>query len=340
MKILHLLASPVFSGPAETVINLALAQRALGHEVTVAIDRRRAGLSSEEPLQPKLAGTSLLDEGGLELSAHSPIWNVLRDTRRLRSRSVDVVHAHFSHDHWVARLGQPRNSVLVRSIHAPRSLRWSTPAADGFTVPMPELQSRLGQKPSRVLPALIDATFTASSDPFALRTQLAQEGTPLIGMVSTFQPSRRHALAIEAFSELQKIEPRARLLLIGDGVLEPALRAQVNALGLQDKVTFAGYRSGAAFVERLQILDQLWVLGLGNDWSARAALQARRCGVRVLAVAEGALPLYADVVVESLSTTAVRDAALRTDRRSTTLPNNAAVAEDVLELYRQCGATA
>ena len=45
MRILHLLASPFFSGPAESVALLALAQRALGHEVSVAVDRKRPGLT-------------------------------------------------------------------------------------------------------------------------------------------------------------------------------------------------------------------------------------------------------------------------------------------------------
>ena len=52
MKILHLLASPVWSGPAEPVALLAAAQRALGHDVRVAIDRKRLLVSSEELALP------------------------------------------------------------------------------------------------------------------------------------------------------------------------------------------------------------------------------------------------------------------------------------------------
>ena len=48
MRILHTLASPAWSGPAEGVALLADAQRRLGHEVQVAIDRRRHEVSSEE----------------------------------------------------------------------------------------------------------------------------------------------------------------------------------------------------------------------------------------------------------------------------------------------------
>ena len=64
MKILHLLASPFFSGPAELVTQLALAQRALGHEVSIAVDRKRTTTTSEELIVPRLGG--LLAEAPLD----------------------------------------------------------------------------------------------------------------------------------------------------------------------------------------------------------------------------------------------------------------------------------
>ena len=135
MRILHLLASPFWSGPAENVALLALAQRQAGHEVAVALDRRRTKVDAEEPAVPRFEALGLLDSGGLELSVKSPPWTVLGDMRRLRSRTLDVVHAHFTHDHLIARWARPQGAVLVRSIHAPRSLRSSLPKADAYTVP-------------------------------------------------------------------------------------------------------------------------------------------------------------------------------------------------------------
>ena len=71
MKILHLLASPTFSGPAENVLGLALAQRELGHEVSVAVDRKRTVVTSEELFVPKLESAGLLDRGGFDLIPES-----------------------------------------------------------------------------------------------------------------------------------------------------------------------------------------------------------------------------------------------------------------------------
>lgn len=338
LRILHLLASPVWSGPAENVALLALAQREAGHEVGVAVDRLRAGLGSEEPAVPRLRELGLVDEGGLELSVKSPPWRVLRDMRRLRTREVDVVHAHFTHDHWVARWGRPRGSVLVRSVHALRSLRASLPRADAYTVPCASVLERLAGRRVRLLPPLVSSAFRPVEDKAALRRELGVEGAPLVGMVSTFQASRRHGLGVEAFALLRRRRPGARLVLVGDGVLVEPVRQQVRALGLEGEVTFAGYQQGEAFVRWLQALDEVWVLGLGNDWSGRAAAQARACGVRVVAVGEGHLPELADARVEALEPEAVVAASESGTRARVGLPSNAEIAAAMVDLYEQARA--
>jgi glycosyltransferase involved in cell wall biosynthesis len=349
--VLHLLASPWWSGPAENVALLALAQAEAGCEVSVAVDRRRTHAPAEEPAVPRLEALGLLEgAAGLALSVKSPPWEVLQDAWRLRgARGVDVVHAHFSHDHLLARLGRPRDArgrpaVLVRSLHAPRSLRRLLPHADAYTVPSEELRARLPGRRVAVLPPLVDPRFTPAPDRAGLRRALGLPpgASPLVGMVSTFQPSRRHALGVAAFAQLRAARPAAHLVLVGDGALLPQVRAQVEALGLGAAVTFAGYQGAGAFVPWLQALDEVWVLGLGNDWSGRAAAQARACGVRVVAVREGALPQLADALVEARveapTPEAVLAASLSGGRGAAAHPGNAEVARGVLALYREAGA--
>lgn len=339
MRILHLLASPVFSGPAENVLLLAAAQRALGHEVSVAVDRKRPGLSSEEPLVPRLRAAGLLDEGGLELSVKSMPWSMAKDAVRLRRREVDVLHSHFSHDHVLARFNRPRGAVLVRSVHAPRSFR-ALPAADAYTVPSAADLARVPEgKPAIRLAALVAPEFAPADDREALRRELGISGAPVFGMVSTFQPSRNHLLGLAAFARICAQLPAARLVLVGDGELEPVLRARAEALGIASRVQFAGYQSGPAFTAYLQTLEQVWVLGLGNDWSGRVAAQARACGVRTLAVDQGALGENADVLLGSSTTEEeLAEAALSTSARELSPSNNDEIAASVVALYARAGA--
>jgi glycosyltransferase involved in cell wall biosynthesis len=335
MKILHLLASPVWSGPAENVALLAVAQRALGHDVSVAVDRKRPALRYEEPSVPRLRALSLLDEGGMELCVKSLPWRMVADVLALRRRALDVVHAHFSHDHFVARWGRPARAVLVRSIHAPRSLK-HCPSAQAWTVPTEREAARVSGR-VLVLPPLLGMAFHPPEDRRALQRELGIEGAPVIGMVSTFQPSRRHELGIEAFGRLRDAHPRARLVLVGDGPKAAEIQGMVSARGLQ-RVHFAGYQSQEAFPRWLQALDVVWILGLGNDYSGRAALQARACGVRVVAVQEGALATLADQVLPEASPEALVRATNESSRRAIDLPANDDVARRVVSLYAACGA--
>lgn len=334
MRILHTLSSPVWSGPAEGVALLADAQRRLGHDVKVAIDRKRTQVTSEEPSLPYFETMGLLDERRLELSVKSSPTQVWRDVRALKSIEVDVVHCHFSHDHTVAFFGRPSMAKVVRSIHAPRSLRWSTPRANGWTVPTEALSKQLAPQQCLVMPALVAETFKPPADRAALRKELGLQGAPLIGMVSTFQPSRRHDIGIEAFARLKREKPDARLVLIGDGDLGAVLRVGVLSRGITDAVTFPGYQQGPDFVRWLQAFDEIWVLGLGNDYSGRAAAQARACGVRVVAVDEGALPQIADEIVPA-DADAIVKASLGAGRRALEVPTTDQIAATVIGLYER-----
>jgi L-malate glycosyltransferase len=333
VRILHLLSSPVWSGPAEPVALLAEAQRALGHAVSVAIDSTRAGTGSEEAAAPRLEALGLLDSRGLRLSTRDGAAGVWRDARRLRTLEADVVHTHFSHDHWVAALSRHRG-VRVRSFHAGRSLRTLRPPAAAYTVPTPELGSGLAE-PWMVLPPLVPTAFRPPADRAGLQASLDLT-PPVIGMVSTFQPSRRHELALEAFGLVRARLPQATLVLVGDGKLGPALRARAEALGLP--VRFPGYQSGDSLLRWMQAMDELWVLGLGNDEAGRAALQGRAVGARVVGVHQGALSAWADALLEAPTPEALARIALGEERRAVAMPEVRSVAEALLGLYARAGA--
>jgi glycosyltransferase involved in cell wall biosynthesis len=332
VKILHLVATPYWSGPMDNVAQLALAQRQAGHQAWIAIDTKRHEAPSEEPAMPRLERLGLKSPFALDLSTKSSPWAWMRDLQALQSVDVDVVHSHMSHDHWLARWARSTRYVLIRSIHAARGLRKFLPRADGYTVPYQGALELLSRSPARVFPSMISDTFVPSSDRPSLRRSLTWEGAPVIGMISTFQPSRRHELAIRAFQRVKEERPSARLVLMGDGVLLPAVREQVEHLGLSSSVSFEGYQTGPGFLRRLQALDEVWILGLGNDWSARAAVQARACGVRVIGVREGALLDWADVLVE-IDPADVAQASLSGAMTQRTVRPAQSIADEILELY-------
>lgn len=68
------------------------------------------------------------------------------------------------------------------------------------------------------------------------------DNAPVVVQVARFHPVKDHATAIRAFEAVHRARPDARLVLIGEGELCPAVEAQVCAAGLQGAVVFAGER--------------------------------------------------------------------------------------------------
>lgn len=65
----------------------------------------------------------------------------------------------------------------------------------------------------------------------------------LVGHVGRFHNQKNHSFLLEIFAELAAQRSDAKLLLVGNGPLEQQLREQVQALGIAEKVIFAGVRS-------------------------------------------------------------------------------------------------
>jgi glycosyltransferase involved in cell wall biosynthesis len=63
-----------------------------------------------------------------------------------------------------------------------------------------------------------------------------------IGHVGRFSQQKNHAFVIDVFSELIKLEPKAFLLLTGDGELRREIEKKVLEVGLSQRVLFLGSR--------------------------------------------------------------------------------------------------
>ncbi len=69
------------------------------------------------------------------------------------------------------------------------------------------------------------------------------QSTLLLGHVGRFHPIKNHVFLVDIFSELVKLRPESKLLLVGQGDLEQAIRDKVEALDLSDRIIFVGIRS-------------------------------------------------------------------------------------------------
>jgi glycosyltransferase involved in cell wall biosynthesis len=93
--------------------------------------------------------------------------------------------------------------------------------------------------------------FSSPVDKAAVRGELGIAPDALVlGHVGRFCEQKNHAFLLKIAAEVAKREPRAVLLLVGDGALRPRVERRVASLGLRDRVIFTG---GRGDVHRLML---------------------------------------------------------------------------------------
>ena len=297
LTILHLAANRWWTGSADPIIRLAGGLEARGHWVMLGVtpgDRFEA--------KAREAGIALVP--GLSLSVRFAPVAFVRDVARLRGlireKRVDVIHAHHSHDHWLATLARG-DAAVVRTFHNARAVRRGWPSAmlyrrtSGAIAVSREIweRCRAAGIPAERLWTIgggVDLRrFTPDADGQAVRREFGLGQGPVIGSVARLAPNRGHEVLIAGFSRLLEHLPDARLLLVGKGEALPRLQALVRELGLSSQIIFSGYRDHD-LPEVLAAMDCFALMGAGSDESCRAALEAMAAGKPVVARRVGALP--------------------------------------------------
>ena len=93
-----------------------------------------------------------------------------------------------------------------------------------------------------VIPNAVDVdAFDLGGEPDeALKRRLGLQGSLVIGFIGSFYAYEGLDLLMAAMPKVLARLPQARALLVGGGPQDAALKAQVQALGLSDKVVFTG----------------------------------------------------------------------------------------------------
>lgn len=289
MRVLELLASNRWTGPAEPVASVARELGRRGHHVEVAVETARGGT-----IVPRLRELGLEVREDLGLGPGAGAVAFLADLRRLSSigKGFDVLHANFSHDHLLSLLALWRRGGrrVVRTVHSSRSLEPRAMqgighrATDGLIAVCEAharlLESRFRVAPERILAirgAVDGAVFTPQGSDLRAELGLAPD-TPVAGIVTRVKAGRRLEELVDAFGVVADRLPEARLLVVGRGEGMDHLRARVDARGLRREVIFAGYRTGAELAAAYRTFDVKVLLAEGNDGTCRALLEGMAAG--------------------------------------------------------------
>jgi glycogen(starch) synthase len=289
MRVLHVLdhSIPLHSGYAFRTLAILREQQRLGwHTLQLTTPKQGAGGLREETVEgmrvhrtPSLAGAGFVtqmrltaariaeivrDEKPDLIHAHSPVLNVLPAIWVRLSRRLPVVYEMRASwedaavDHGTAR----EAGVRYRLSRALETLALGR--ADQITTICEGLRGDIAARgiphdKITVIPNAVDPQafrFGVPAD-MALKRQLGLEGCTVIGFAGSFYGYEGLHMLVQALMRLLPRRPDLRLLLVGGGPQEPALKAQVAQLGLQSRVVFTGRVPHADVQRYYQLIDVL-----------------------------------------------------------------------------------
>jgi glycosyltransferase involved in cell wall biosynthesis len=331
----------VMRGTERLVHDLATAQAAAGHEVTILTSRRGASKVSEEDGVRVVRRRRLPEPPPLRwYELH--LVNVPRVIAGLVRGRFDVAHVHFPSDAWGAALahrlggppfvftihGIPTRPYLVARRYRLEMLRRAIEAAAAVTVGSEAAARPLRDyalcEPVIVPPGLRVAQFATDRD--------REDQPTIVCAASLGDPRKRAALLFDAFERLRRHRPEARLRVfetrdpvLSAGGRPPLPEGAEELRATSDPAELAAiYRS--SWVSVLPAVEEAFGLVLTESLAAGTPVVADRSGAgpEILDGAEGVGRLFepddpedlARAMSEALELAAVPETVERCRRRA------------------------
>ena len=281
-------------GLERMAVDLALAQRAAGHQVSVYC------LFSAGPLRKELDGRGI-PVREFHKPQHSNAALAWSMARQLRSDGAEVLHGHNPGVHHAAAVAKvlAGAAVCVNTRHSAansqgvpyqeRYFRLVEPLTDHVVFVCEEVRNRLlprlryrPEKCSVIWNGVATERFSKHpASPGALRPRIR------FGTVGRLVPAKGHAVLIEAFAKVAQQLPGAELHIYGYGPLEQELRDLAARLGMEGRITLEGRAEDPAAA--LESLD-LFVLSSLNEGLPLVIMEAMAAGLPVVSTRVGGVP--------------------------------------------------
>ena len=299
-RVLHVLANLGAGGAERMAVHIVLGLNRQRFEPAIVAFSGRYGSDLEQQLDQAGVKTWFLGKGpGFESRTYYRLHRVFKEFR------PDIVHTHVH----VMRYAFPSllyfkprlmvhtvNNIAEREIE-PRA-RWIQrlayrrgviPVAVAREVAV-SLERLYGIGNSRVvwncIPTHLYASPQTSRETWRAKQGFSEEDV-LFVCVARFAPQKNHALLINAFAKGPASDPKAHLVLAGQGVLRAELQKRVNQLGLTNRVHFLGLRRDIP-----EVLGAADIFALGSDYEGNplSVIEAMAAGLPIVSTAAGGVP--------------------------------------------------
>jgi PEP-CTERM/exosortase A-associated glycosyltransferase len=223
----------------------------------------RGELDLMRAVQRRLA--ALVREVGADvIHAHSPVLNAIPALRVGRDTGIPVVYEvrafweDAAVDHGTTTEGSLRYRLTrAMETHALRRADHVFTICEGLRA---DIAARgIPQNKVTVIPNAVDIDgFAMGGEPDpALQARLGLQGATVLGFIGSFYAYEGLDLLLAALPMMLRQRPELRVLLVGGGPQEEALRAQAQALGLAERVVFAGRVPHAEVSRYYDLVDLL-----------------------------------------------------------------------------------
>ena len=293
LRIVHTEASLGWGGQEIRILTESAGMIARGHDVRLLCPPQ-ARIFTE-------AGTFGVPVEALPIGRKN-LSGVLAMRRWLARHRVDVLNTHSSTDSWLCALAATTLSgappiVRTRHISPPirnnAATRWLYQRATTRIVTTGErLRENLirdnGYDASRIVsvPTGIDSGRFTPGDRNTARAQLGLPAdVPIVGIVATLRSWKGHLYLIEALTKLR--DPRVQLVIVGNGPMLQALKADVAARGLDARVRFAGNQNDV--LPWLRAVDVFALPSYANEGVPQAIVQAMLVGLPIVTTPVGSI---------------------------------------------------
>jgi glycosyltransferase involved in cell wall biosynthesis len=224
-----------------------------------------------------------------------------------RSRHFDVVHTHASKAGILGRLAASKCGVplVVHTVHGQAFHAYQSAWKNKLYILAEKIAARHCHKIYAVAQAMIEQCVQAGVAPRekyqvvysgmdlqaflnarpeeSLREKLSlPAGTPVIGKIARIFELKGYEHLVDAAPQIVAAVPEVRFLLVGDGILRPAIEQRIAALGLQEHFVFAGLVPPQDICRYTALMDVLAHLSL-REGLPRTAVQALASGIPVVA---------------------------------------------------------
>jgi PEP-CTERM/exosortase A-associated glycosyltransferase len=295
LRVLHVLdhSIPLHSGYTFRTLSLLREQRRLGWETFhLTSPKHTAPSEAEETVDGWHFYRTLVPAGGAAL----PGLGEVRQMKQTQARLLQVakqLRPHILHAHSpvldaipALRVGKELGIPVVYEVRA----FWEDAAVDHGTTTEGSLRYRLTRRLEThaqrrashvfticeglrsdivargiaaskvtVIPNAVDIdSFSVGGEPdAALKAKLGLDGATVLGFIGSFYAYEGLDLLLDALPQLLARRPEVRLLLVGGGPQDAALKAQAAALGVADKVVFTGRVPHAEVQRYYDLVDVL-----------------------------------------------------------------------------------